>query len=157
MGCSSPVPRHILFSNAGTTANVGIQLQGKSGSSFTRLLSRPGSFQRGSVDVFLVATDDPMGSIVRVQVWHDHSGRGPSWFLSYIIVQDLQNGQRFYFMADTWLSLSAPKQAFIQRELDAAGELWSISNLFLSFPPLSLSLSRSPLSVFTPSPSHTCS
>lgn len=58
---------------SGTTAHVGISLYGlkKSGSHH---LQRDGAFQRGSLDQFHVETDDNMGEVWKIRIWHDNTG-----------------------------------------------------------------------------------
>lgn len=57
----------------GTTAHVGISLHGvnKSGS---RHLQRDGAFQRGSLDQFHLETDDNLGEVWKIHIWHDNTG-----------------------------------------------------------------------------------
>ena len=42
-----------------------------------------------------------------MKIWHDNSGKGDkaSWFLKYIIVQDLQSKEKFYFICQSWLAV----------------------------------------------------
>ena len=41
-----------------------------------------------------------------MKIWHDNSGveKDASWFLKYIIVYDLQTGQKYYTFCENWLS-----------------------------------------------------
>ena len=53
-----------------------------------------------------MAVDRSLGGIVsRVRVWHDNGGSSPSWYLSRLIVRDLQTNRCQHFLADRWLSL----------------------------------------------------
>jgi hypothetical protein len=110
------------FTSAGTSARVGIWLFGKNRQGFCRHLFRPGSFKRSSVDVFLLATNEDLDEIDVLKVWHDNSGMSPSWYLSYIIVRNMQSGQKMFFVANCWLSLS-DRQQRIQKGIRKAGEL----------------------------------
>lgn len=58
---------------SGTSAHVGISLHGvnKSGS---RHLKRDGAFQRGSLDQFHLETDDSLGEVWKIRIWHDNTG-----------------------------------------------------------------------------------
>lgn len=58
---------------SGTTAHVGISLYGvnKSGS---RHMQRDGAFQRGSLDQFHMETDDNLGEVWKIRIWHDNTG-----------------------------------------------------------------------------------
>ena len=42
-----------------------------------------------------------------LRIWHDNSGRGgsASWYLRYIIVQDMQTKQKYYFLSEKWLAV----------------------------------------------------
>ena len=42
-----------------------------------------------------------------MRIWHDNTGSGTaaSWFLKYIIVQDLQTMQKFHFVGQRWLAV----------------------------------------------------
>ena len=62
-------------------------------------------FQRGGVDSFLMTTDEPIGSLTHMRIWHDNSGQSPSWFLSRMIVKDLAQDRVYYFMLDRWLAV----------------------------------------------------
>ena len=108
----------------GTTANVSVKLSGENGSSSgVRHLYRPGSFQRGSRDVFVVATDRSLGRVMRLAVWHDNAGTTPGWYLSTVTVRDLHTGICYQFIADTWLTLSTlADHGEIEKELRCVGK-----------------------------------
>ena len=42
-----------------------------------------------------------------IKIWHDNSGirEMQPWYLSYIIVHDIQTGEKFRFFADKWLAI----------------------------------------------------
>lgn len=63
----------LRYDPSGTTAHVGISLYGvnKSGS---RHLQRDGAFQRGSLDQFHLETDDNLGEVWKIRIWHDNTG-----------------------------------------------------------------------------------
>lgn len=62
-----------IIVSSGTTAHVGISLYGvnKSGS---RHLQRDGAFQRGGLDQFHLETDDNLGEVWKIRIWHDNTG-----------------------------------------------------------------------------------
>jgi len=119
------------LNNVGTTANVSVQLFGVENkedneiSSGTRHLSRPGAFKRSGIDSFVVATDRPLGVVHRVHIWHDNTGNKPSWYLTGLIVRDLQSNECRHFVADRWLSLSTLKDggSEIEAVLCSPGEI----------------------------------
>ena len=48
-----------------------------------------------------------LGLLNFIRLWHDNTGQGQSasWFLKYIIVQDLQTMQKFHFIAQQWFAV----------------------------------------------------
>jgi hypothetical protein len=48
-----------------------------------------------------------LGLLNYIRIWHDNSGEGSSasWFLKYIIVQDLQTMEKFYFIGQRWFAV----------------------------------------------------
>ncbi|KAK7024484.1 hypothetical protein SK128_010796 [Halocaridina rubra] len=63
--------------------------------------------QKGAVDIFIMAVPRPLGSLEFLRIWHDNSGKGPnaSWYLSYIVLKDLQTGDKFTFVAEKWFGI----------------------------------------------------
>ncbi|XP_078490549.1 LOW QUALITY PROTEIN: polycystin-1 [Ciona intestinalis] len=90
---------------SGTTANVGICLYGYESRTGSKHLYKKGSFERGSVDVFQVASDTSLGTLYKIKIWHDNTGIDPGWNLSRVMVKDLQNGEKYYFLVDSWLQV----------------------------------------------------
>lgn len=85
-----------------------------------------GAFQRNCSDTFIIAYDVNLGDLQRLHIWHDNSGLSPSWYLSHVIVNDLQTDNKYYFFGDTWLSLEK-ENGSIQKEIKAAGKVYSQS------------------------------
>lgn len=113
---------YLIFSiNSGTSSHVCIDIHAKSGVSGPRLLEKLGAFQRGSVDTFCIATDRRLGDIRHIRVWHDNAGVDASWYLSRMIVRDLNEGKSYYFMAKCWLTLEE-ENGSIEKWLSPAGE-----------------------------------
>ncbi|XP_008289301.1 polycystin-1 [Stegastes partitus] len=104
---------------AGTTAHVGISLYGvnKSGS---RHLQRDGAFQRGSLDQFHVETDDNLGEVWKIRVWHDNTGLDPSWYVQHVVVWDPQTDHMFFFLLEDWLSVENQKNGTVEKEVLAS-------------------------------------
>jgi polycystin 1L2 len=48
-----------------------------------------------------------LGNLTYLKIWHDNSGKSDhaSWFLSHIIVRDLQTQKKFYFLCQNWLAV----------------------------------------------------
>ena len=91
--------------NAGSKSKVSIILYGDEQDSEARALEDPDRppFQRGSQDTFLLTTPFELGSIQYIRIWHDNTGG--SWFLSRIMVIDLQTDERYYFICNRWLAV----------------------------------------------------
>ncbi|XP_058477572.1 polycystin-1 isoform X2 [Solea solea] len=104
---------------AGTTAHVGISLYGvnKSGS---RHLQRDGAFQSGSLDQFHVETDDNLGEVWKIRIWHDNTGLDPSWYVQHVVVWDTQTDHMFFFVLEDWLSVENQKNDTVEKEVLAS-------------------------------------
>lgn len=126
--------------NAGTTANVGCLLIGKYGVSYPRALYDPRfpAFQKSGVSTFLVKTDFDLGDLHSLQIWHDNSGKNPSWFLSQVIVEDLTNNAKYVFLCDDWLAVEST-DGTIEKELLPANpsQLQEFGYLFYKYSHLS--------------------
>uniref|UniRef100_A0A8C9MHL5 PLAT domain-containing protein n=1 Tax=Serinus canaria TaxID=9135 RepID=A0A8C9MHL5_SERCA len=77
--------------NAGTTAEVFLQLIGQYGrSKFRCLWHQPSpAFQRGSIDCFLITTKKKLGDISSFKIRLNNDGKSPTWFLSRAEVEDM--------------------------------------------------------------------
>ncbi|KAK8392418.1 hypothetical protein O3P69_014648 [Scylla paramamosain] len=78
--------------------------------------------QKDSVDVFVMAVPRPLGDLQFLRVWHDNSGLGPdaSWYLSFIVLRDVQTGKKYEFIANDWLAVEYG-DGQIDRLLSVAG------------------------------------
>ncbi|XP_035689656.1 uncharacterized protein LOC118424955 [Branchiostoma floridae] len=93
--------------NAGTTAEISIVLHGFNESSPTITFRDPKRilFEQGSVDSFLVSTEQPLGGLTHMQVWHNNAGYSPAWFLNQVIVVNRGTNETTYFLANRWLAI----------------------------------------------------
>ncbi|XP_057698880.1 polycystin-1 isoform X1 [Corythoichthys intestinalis] len=108
---------------AGTTAHVGISLYGREGRTGHRHLDSKGAFTRNALDIFHIATDNSLGSVWKMRIWHDNKGLSPAWMLQYILVKDLQTGSSYYFLVDEWLSVDNEKtDGQLEIEVEASEE-----------------------------------
>ncbi|CAG2247589.1 PKD1L1 [Mytilus edulis] len=89
------------------TGVISVILHGEEGMSETRELisddDRP-LFERNSRDQFILTLPDSIGKIWKVQLWHNNHGASPSWYLSRVIVKDLNCGSTYYFISEKWLA-----------------------------------------------------
>nr|CAB3263471.1 lipoxygenase homology domain-containing protein 1-like [Phallusia mammillata] len=73
--------------NAGTDANVTLQLYGEDGKSESiKLRNRTDNFERNAVDKFKIESKD-VGPITKVRIGHDGKGVGSGWFLESLKIQ----------------------------------------------------------------------
>uniref|UniRef100_A0A8C2KP09 Polycystic kidney disease 1a n=1 Tax=Cyprinus carpio TaxID=7962 RepID=A0A8C2KP09_CYPCA len=108
---------------AGTTAHVGISLHGSESRSGHRHLDSVGAFARNSLDIFHVASDSSLGSVLKIRVWHDNKGLSPAWLLQYVLVKDLQTGSSYFFLVEEWLSVDNEKtDGRVEIEVEASEE-----------------------------------
>jgi len=96
---------------AGTNANVVLELYGEEGSSTGKIplkISRENGthvFQQNSVDTFDIEPDKMFrGLLIKISIGHDGSGIGPSWFLSSILILDLEDNQKYQFVYNRWIN-----------------------------------------------------
>ncbi|XP_078688578.1 polycystin family receptor for egg jelly-like isoform X2 [Branchiostoma floridae x Branchiostoma belcheri] len=110
-GGSCSVYQVVVFtgarSNSGTTAKVSVMFYGDTGESGPHELDDPRrmTFCTGGVDSFLVTSSGGMGPLNYIHIWHDNSGDDPSWFLSKIIVTDVNTDRKYYFLCDKWFAV----------------------------------------------------
>ncbi|XP_070577710.1 polycystin-1-like protein 2 [Ptychodera flava] len=126
-----------MKSGAGTKSRVFIILRGKRGETHVRRLkdTKRKVFRRGSVCSFLMAAPESLGDLVSVTVWHDNSGKGQtaSWYLSKIVVHDVQTKEATYFLCERWLAVEK-EDGQIYRELSVSTEadVVAFNHLFVS-------------------------
>uniref|UniRef100_A0A671PNE3 Polycystic kidney disease 1a n=1 Tax=Sinocyclocheilus anshuiensis TaxID=1608454 RepID=A0A671PNE3_9TELE len=107
----------------GTTAHVGISLHGSESRSGHRHLDSIGAFTRNSLDIFHMASDSSLGSVLKIRVWHDNKGLSPAWLLQYVLVKDLQTGSSYFFLVEEWLSVDNEKtDGRVEIEVEASEE-----------------------------------
>ncbi|CAN9507150.1 unnamed protein product [Ophioblennius macclurei] len=121
--------------NAGTSANVTMMLIGSDGESRTYNLSDPDKplFERGSADMFVLATPFPLGDIQSIRLQHDNAGGNPSWYINKVIIQDLQTRAVCHFFCECWLSADRG-DGMTKKTFNAAksNEITSFRNIFQS-------------------------
>ncbi|KAJ8417780.1 hypothetical protein AAFF_G00226230 [Aldrovandia affinis] len=120
---------------AGTTAQVELTLVGTEGQSKCRHLADPNKplFERGGVDMFLLATPFSLGELESIRLRHDNSGKSPGWYLYKMMVQDMQTRMHWHFLCSTWLS-STKGDCMTKKTFHSAKttEITSFRNIFQS-------------------------
>lgn len=84
-----------------TTAHVGCEIFGErenSGPCYLLDSNRP-LFRRGDLNVFIISLPKSLEVIRGVRIWHDNSGKSPSWFLNRAMLRDSQTGEKWIFLA----------------------------------------------------------
>ncbi|XP_052246841.1 polycystic kidney disease 1 like 1-like [Dreissena polymorpha] len=61
---------------------------------------------------------DSIGKIWKVQIWHNNFGPSPSWYLSRVIVRDLNTGNLYLFLCEKWLAVEE-QDGKVEREFMA--------------------------------------
>ncbi|XP_075966222.1 polycystin-1-like protein 2 [Anarhichas minor] len=118
---------------ASTSSQVTITLLGTEGESEPHHLmdTEKPVFERGGVDMFLLTTHFSLGDLQSIRLWHDNSGAHPAWYVNKVMVQDLERGQKWHFLCNSWLAVDVGECALdkvfpVATEMD----LKRFSNLF---------------------------
>ncbi|KAM4630467.1 polycystin-1-like protein 2 [Polymixia lowei] len=92
---------------ASTSSQVTVTLLGTEGESEPHHLTDPEKpvFERGGVDMFLLTTPFSLGELQSIRLWHDNSGAHPAWYINNVTVQDLETGQKWHFLCNSWLAI----------------------------------------------------
>ncbi|GAB1601011.1 polycystic kidney disease protein 1-like 1 [Argonauta hians] len=119
---------------AGTTSKISVILHGEYGISETReLISEDEKplFERNSRDKFVMTLPDSIGKLQKIQLWHNNSGTSPSWYLSRVILNDLNSGHTYYFVSERWFSVSKD-DGRVERELWATKDNVGFNTIFFA-------------------------
>ena len=99
-----------VWRNAGTTASVFVKIYGTEG--IVEAVNLTGSsppgrkmFGRGSIDRFVFHLKQSLGIVIKIEIWHDNSGKNSSWFLDQIRIVDKSTGEKWDFFHHNWLAL----------------------------------------------------
>ena len=77
-----------------------------------------------SFNVFIILLiNSSLGNLNYMRIWHDNSGKGAwgSWYLKYVMINDLQTKQQFYFICQKWIAVEKD-DGLIDRILPVVGE-----------------------------------
>ncbi|XP_069125477.1 polycystin-1-like protein 2 [Argopecten irradians] len=147
--------------SAGTRSKISFVLAGDNEDTGVRNLADEKGIKvcsRGSVNNYVMSTQQWLGPLTYLRIWHDNKGKGKQqgWYLSKVVVSDLQTGQTYYFMCNRWLAVEED-DGMIDRMLPVAGteDLTRFNTLFLTKTKRSLTDSHLWISVFSrPQRSH---
>ncbi|KPP63740.1 hypothetical protein Z043_117975, partial [Scleropages formosus] len=120
---------------ASTSSQVTVTLMGSEGDSDPHHLKDPDKplFERGAVDMFLLTAPFSLGELQNIRMWHDNTGAYPSWYLSKVMVQDVETGQKWHFLCNSWLAVDMG-ECVLDKVFPVATEedLKRFSNLFFT-------------------------
>ena len=146
-----------MWKGCGTTANVGLIVYGEDGKTLSIPLGdanlKKTFFARGSVNNFTLCLPQSLGTLIKIAIWHDNSGRSPSWYLQQVVILDAENNEKYHFLGNRWLALERGSGK-IKANIKVANkkQLGSFKNLFYSRTARSLGDGHLWLSLFTRPP-----
>ncbi|XP_020344471.2 polycystic kidney disease protein 1-like 2 [Oncorhynchus kisutch] len=118
---------------ASTSSQVTVTLLGMQGESEPHHLTDPDKpvFERGAVDTFLLTTPFSLGELQSIRLWHDNSGGHPAWYINKVMVQDVETGQKWHFLCNSWLTIDM-SECTLDKVFPVATEmdLKKFSNMF---------------------------
>ncbi|XP_041362676.1 uncharacterized protein LOC121378529 [Gigantopelta aegis] len=127
-----------MRSKAGTHSKVSFILSGEADDTGVRCLADENGkkvLSRGSVQQFVLSVHACLGPLIFLRIWHDNSGKGnhQGWYLSKVVVSDVQTGASFFFLCNQWLAVEEG-DGMIDRILPVAGssDITTFNHLFFS-------------------------
>lgn len=98
---------------SGTDSTVNFILSGDDDETNVRVLADPErpTFRKGGEDRFVMAVPRKLGKLTYLRIWHDNSGKGAmrSWFLSFVVVKDVQTKEQYEFICNKWFAVEKGK------------------------------------------------
>ena len=98
-----------VWRDSATTANVTISIKGDNNEHDLITLQKHGDlqevFSRGSINGFVLLTNESLGNLNEITLEHDNSGESPSWFVETVVIRDRQTEERWVFPINRWLAL----------------------------------------------------
>ena len=98
-----------VWRDSATTANVTISIKGDNNEHDLITLQKHGDlqevFSRGSINGFVLVTNESLGNLNEITLEHDNSGESPSWFVERVVIRDRHTEERWVFPINRWLAL----------------------------------------------------
>ena len=98
-----------VWRDSATTANVTTSIKGDNNEHDLITLQKHGDlqevFSRGSINGFVLLTNESLGNLNEITLEHDNSGESPSWFVETVVIRDRQTEERWVFPINRWLAL----------------------------------------------------
>ena len=94
--------------NAGTDANVYISFRNRNTRKWTaeQLLDSPkDDFECGQTNIFDVDFGFSAVDVDRIRIRHDNTGKKPGWFLSMVVLEDIEPHREVTFPFNRWLAV----------------------------------------------------
>ncbi|XP_072269601.1 lipoxygenase homology domain-containing protein 1 [Pyxicephalus adspersus] len=108
--------------NAGTDANILLQIYGEKGKSDEiRLDNKSDNFETGQIDKFMIELPD-LGPLYKVRIWHEKRNAFSGWHLSKLTLLKTLTKDKYTFKCGRWLDLNEDDGEIV-RELPAEGPL----------------------------------
>ncbi|KAF6209637.1 hypothetical protein GE061_015385, partial [Apolygus lucorum] len=91
---------------SGTISSVAIKIEGRNSSSRVHLLKHKSRklLNRGNDDWFLFTTNQPLGRIQHVYLWHNYHCLS-DWYCDYILIYDIYQGNWYMAEVNRWFRL----------------------------------------------------
>ncbi|XP_043570379.1 lipoxygenase homology domain-containing protein 1-like [Chiloscyllium plagiosum] len=107
--------------NAGTDANVFLQLYGNKGKSDAMCLdNNSDNFETGQTDKFMIELPD-LGTIYKLRIWHEKRHPFAGWHLNKVTLMKSLTKEKYNFKCGRWLDINEDDNEII-RELPAEGD-----------------------------------
>ncbi|XP_039606557.1 lipoxygenase homology domain-containing protein 1-like [Polypterus senegalus] len=108
--------------NAGTDANILLQIYGDKGKSDEmRLDNNSDNFETGQTDKFTVELPD-LGNLFKLRIWHEKRHPFAGWHLNKITLVKTLTKEKYNFFCGRWLDINEDDNEIL-RELPAQGDL----------------------------------
>ncbi|KAB0792349.1 hypothetical protein PPYR_14308 [Photinus pyralis] len=122
-------------SYSNTTSNIGVKFIGSNSTSRMHIINYPDPdfklLRLDNEDWFVLTSENYLGELTEVMLWHDCVGSSPDWFCEYVSVVDLQTRQEYCFSIHKWISVVLSKQRFLVAKVSSTlTERLNTSNMY---------------------------
>ncbi|KAM4708199.1 lipoxygenase homology domain-containing protein 1 [Discoglossus pictus] len=108
--------------NAGTDANILLQIYGEKGKSDEmKLDNNSDNFETGQIDKFMIELPD-LGILYKLRIWHEKRNAFAGWHLNKVTILKTLTKEKYTFKCGRWLDLNEDDNEIL-RELPAEGPL----------------------------------
>ena len=98
-----------VWQNSGTKANVSITMKGEINEHNQIPLCNKEKttdiFARGSVNGFVLITNETLGPLKEIILEHDNTGKSPAWYVETVIIKDRQTDEQCTYPINRWLAV----------------------------------------------------